>query len=164
MAKHSHTNTLTIRFFYSFYFCANKKTPISYFTEIRIGPKHFQRKEAIIKTTCRWNFEFYFALGWCEREKKMRNIEYLIKWQAQFFYDIKINETFITWSGRIWCTCYFFLFQWLWLLLCFMCVSFFIAFLIHAMSSLKSPNSLHKLCASVVWSQCSDASNTRKSL
>lgn len=40
----------------------------------------------------------------------MRNIEYLIKWQEQFFYDIKINETFITWSGRIWCTCYFFSF------------------------------------------------------
>lgn len=39
---------------------------------------------------------------------------------------------------------------------------FFIAFLIHAMSSLKSPNSLHKLCASVVWRQCSDASKHKE--
>lgn len=127
--RNIHTQIHEPYVFYSF-FCTSKKTPISYFTEIRIGPKHFQRKEAIIKTTCRWNFEFYFALGWCKREKKkMRNIEYLIKWQEQFFYDIKINETFITWSGRIWCTCYFFLFQWLWLLLCFMCVSFLLHFL-----------------------------------
>lgn len=31
-----------------------------------------------------------------QKENTQQNIEYLIKWQGQFFYDIKINETFIT--------------------------------------------------------------------
>lgn len=58
----------------------------------------FNEMRTIMLLECR---SFHCILANTRNNEKMhqRNIEYLIKWQGQFFYDIKINETFITRSG-----------------------------------------------------------------